>query len=115
MHPQLSPGFVLAGNPLGYSLGGRPPAVERVMIPKPNGRHHLGSIARGWALYVRHGCSSDAFGVLNHHLWWRTWRWLRKKHHAPEEGSSAIATDRPMVAAEGIRLVRSGPCRCGNA
>jgi len=40
----------------------------------------LGQITRGWALYFRHGSSSHAFGALNHHLWWRTWRWLGKKH-----------------------------------
>jgi RNA-directed DNA polymerase len=38
----------------------------------------LGQVTRGWAMYFRHGSSSRAFGL--HHLWWRTWRWLRKKH-----------------------------------
>ncbi len=41
---------------------------------------HLGQITRGWALYFRHGSSAHAFGLLQHHLWWQTWRWLRKKH-----------------------------------
>lgn len=40
----------------------------------------LGQITRGWALYFRHGASARALGLLNHHLWWRVWRWLRKKH-----------------------------------
>ena len=40
----------------------------------------LGQVTRGWALYFRHGSSSRAFGLLQHHLWWRAWRWLRKKH-----------------------------------
>ncbi|KFU75200.1 DNA polymerase [Amycolatopsis lurida NRRL 2430] len=40
----------------------------------------LGQITRGWAIYFRHGASSRAFGALNHHLWWRVWRWLRNKH-----------------------------------
>lgn len=42
--------------------------------------HRLGQITRGWALYFRHGSSTRAFGLLTHHLWWRTWRWLVKKH-----------------------------------
>lgn len=41
---------------------------------------HLGQTTRGWALYFRHGSSSHAFGLLSHHLWWRVWRWLRRKH-----------------------------------
>ncbi len=41
---------------------------------------HLGQVTRGWAFYFRHGASSQAFGTLNHHLWWRVWRWLRSKH-----------------------------------
>jgi RNA-directed DNA polymerase len=41
---------------------------------------HLAQITRGWALYFRHGSSSRAFGALNHHLWWSTWRWLVNKH-----------------------------------
>jgi RNA-directed DNA polymerase len=41
---------------------------------------HLGQMTRGWVLYFRHGSSSAAFGALNHHLWWRVWRWLRNKH-----------------------------------
>jgi RNA-directed DNA polymerase len=40
----------------------------------------LGQITRGWALYFRHGSSSRAFSALQHHLWWRVWRWLQKKH-----------------------------------
>jgi RNA-directed DNA polymerase len=41
---------------------------------------HLGQMTRGWAFYFRHGSSSRAFGALNHHVWWRVWRWLRNKH-----------------------------------
>lgn len=40
----------------------------------------LGQITRGWALYFRHGSSSNAFSDLQHHLWWRVWSWLRHKH-----------------------------------
>jgi RNA-directed DNA polymerase len=40
----------------------------------------LGQITRGWMLYFRHGSSSRAFGLLRHHLWWRVWRWLKRKH-----------------------------------
>ena len=67
----------------------------------------LGQITRGWALYFRHGSSSHAFGALNHHLWWRTWRWLRKKH--PNRSARWIirhyyGPGQWWPTAEGIRL-----------
>jgi RNA-directed DNA polymerase len=40
----------------------------------------VGQIARGWALYFRHGSSSRAYSNLQDYLWWRIWRWLMKKH-----------------------------------
>lgn len=40
----------------------------------------LGQIARGWALYFRHGASKTAFEELHRYLWRRVWLWLRKKH-----------------------------------
>ena len=40
----------------------------------------LNYTTRGWALYFRHGASSAAYHDLQHHLWWSTWRWLRKRH-----------------------------------
>jgi RNA-directed DNA polymerase len=49
-------------------------------LPAKNLFIYLGQITRGWALYFRHGSSSYVFGLLQHHLWWRAWRWLRKKH-----------------------------------
>ena len=68
---------------------------------------HLGQVTRGWALYFRHGSSSRAFGALNHHLWWRVWRWLRRKH--PNRNAKWIVhhyygPGRWWPTAEGIRL-----------
>jgi RNA-directed DNA polymerase len=57
-------------------------ATGRQTHHMPAGRlfQHLGQLTRGWALYFRHGSSSHAFRQLSHHLWWRVWRWLRRKH-----------------------------------
>jgi RNA-directed DNA polymerase len=53
---------------------------QTTSLPAKNMFAHLGQITRGWALYFRHGASARAFDLLNHHLWWRAWRWLRNKH-----------------------------------
>ena len=61
---------------------------QTTSLPAARLFQQLGQMTRGWALYFRHGSSSRAFGLLNHHLWWRTWRWLRKKH--PNRNASWI-------------------------
>ncbi len=53
---------------------------ESTYLPAHTMFLQLGRITRGWTQYFRHGSSSRAFGALNHHLWWRVWRWLRSKH-----------------------------------
>jgi RNA-directed DNA polymerase len=40
----------------------------------------LNPILRGWTNYHRHGAASRTFDYLDHYLWWRIVRWLRKKH-----------------------------------
>jgi RNA-directed DNA polymerase len=40
----------------------------------------MNQITRGWALYFRHGAASDAFHELGRYLWYRVWKWLRRKH-----------------------------------
>ena len=42
--------------------------------------HALNPILRGWTSYHRHAASSHTFNYLDHYLWWRIVRWLRKKH-----------------------------------
>jgi RNA-directed DNA polymerase len=57
-------------------------ATSRQTTSLPAGTlfRHLDQLTRGWMLYFRHGSSSRAFGLLGHHLWWRVWRWLKRKH-----------------------------------
>ena len=42
--------------------------------------HALNPILRGWTSYHRHAVSKRCFNYLDHYLWWRVVRWLRKKH-----------------------------------
>lgn len=35
---------------------------------------------RGWTTYFRHGASKAAFSELEHYLWHRVWKWLRRRH-----------------------------------
>jgi len=42
--------------------------------------HALNPILRGWTNYYRHAASKRCFAYLNHYLWWRVIRWLRKKY-----------------------------------
>lgn len=80
---------------------------QTTSLPAARLFQQLGQMTRGWALYFRHGSSSRAFGLLNHHLWWRTWRWLVKKH--PNRTASWIirhyyGPGQWWPAEEGIRL-----------
>ncbi len=75
---------------------------------------HLGQITRGWTLYFRHGSSSRAFGLLRHHLWWRTWRWLKNKH--PKQRAKWIirryyGPGQWWPAANGVRLFQPDTVR----
>lgn len=40
----------------------------------------LNPVLRGWTNYHRHAASSRTFNYLDHFLWWRIVRWLRRKH-----------------------------------
>ena len=67
----------------------------------------LGRMTRGWGLYFRHGASSKAYSDLQHFLWWRVWKWLRKKHpHRPAKWIiSQYYPDKGWWPAyEGVRL-----------
>lgn len=41
----------------------------------------LSQTLRGWTTYFRHGASKVTFSELEHYLWHRVWKWLRRKHH----------------------------------
>lgn len=40
----------------------------------------LGQILRGWTAYFKHGASKIAFSELEHYVWHRVFKWLRRKH-----------------------------------
>jgi RNA-directed DNA polymerase len=40
----------------------------------------LGQRLRGWTTYFRHGASKITFSELEHYLWHRVWKWLRRRH-----------------------------------
>jgi len=42
--------------------------------------HALNPVLRGWTNYHRHAAAKRCFSYLDHYLWWRVMRWLRKKH-----------------------------------
>jgi RNA-directed DNA polymerase len=42
--------------------------------------HALNPALRGWTNYHRHTAASRCFRYIDHYLWWRVIRWLRKKH-----------------------------------
>ncbi len=40
----------------------------------------LNPVLRGWCNYFRHGASSRSFNYLQNFVFWRIFRWLRKRH-----------------------------------
>jgi RNA-directed DNA polymerase len=60
----------------------------------------LNPVVRGWCHYFKFGCSSKTFGYLNHYLWWRVARWLRKRH-----GRLSWTALQRKVFHEGYRIV----------
>ena len=40
----------------------------------------LNPMLRGWCNYFRHGASARTFNYLQHFVFWRIYRWLRKRH-----------------------------------
>jgi RNA-directed DNA polymerase len=58
---------------------------------------------RGWCHYFKYGSSSATFGYLNHYLWWRAARWLRKRH-----GRLSWSQLRRKVFTDGYRIVADG-------
>ena len=46
--------------------------------------HHLNPMVRGWTTYFRYDAAKRTFACVDHFVWWRVMRWLRKKH--PKRG-----------------------------
>ncbi|GAB3976400.1 group II intron reverse transcriptase/maturase [Actinoallomurus acanthiterrae] len=66
----------------------------------------VNSVVRGWCHYFKYGSSSGTFGYLNHYLWWRVARWLRKRHGrlSWKQIRRKVFTDGYRIVAEGIEL-----------
>lgn len=56
----------------GHSNGGRTP--EEILI------FRLNPVIRGWANYFRGSNAKAAFSRLDHLLWWKIWKALRRRH-----------------------------------
>ena len=41
---------------------------------------HLNPMVRGWTTYFRYDAAKRTFAYVDHFVWWRVMRWLRKKH-----------------------------------
>ena len=41
---------------------------------------HLNPKIRGWANYFRHVVSKDVYSYVDHHIFWATWKWARRRH-----------------------------------
>lgn len=67
----------------------------------------INPVVRGWCHYFKHGSSSATFGYLNHYLWWRVARWLRKRHPrlSWKQLQRKVFTDRYHIVAAGIELL----------
>ena len=35
---------------------------------------------RGWGMYFRHVSSKDTFSKIDYHLWWKSYRWSKRRH-----------------------------------
>jgi RNA-directed DNA polymerase len=40
----------------------------------------LNPVIRGWANYHRHGVAAEAFGRVDSEIWYRLWRWAKRRH-----------------------------------
>ncbi|GAA4897857.1 group II intron reverse transcriptase/maturase [Streptomonospora salina] len=70
----------------------------------------LGQILRGWTNYYRHGASKIAFSELDHYVWHRVWKWLRRRHRRRHwrwiVRTYGSPRDRWGYAADGVDLFR---------
>ncbi|WP_017578719.1 group II intron reverse transcriptase/maturase [Nocardiopsis valliformis] len=68
----------------------------------------LGLLLRGWTTYFRHGASKIAFSDLEHYVWHRVWKWLRRRHRRKNWRWIARTYGTPHnqwgFAAEGVEL-----------
>jgi RNA-directed DNA polymerase len=53
-------------------------------------RDQLNSVLRGWTAYFSYGSCALAYRALEHHVWHRTYRFLRKRHKADRGGNPDI-------------------------
>jgi RNA-directed DNA polymerase len=53
-------------------------------------RDQLNSVLRGWTAYFSYGSCALAYRALAHHVWHRTYRFLRKRHKADRGGNPDI-------------------------
>ena len=42
----------------------------------------------GWGMYYRHVVSNDTFSKVDYHIWWKTFRWAKRRH--PNKSKSWI-------------------------
>jgi RNA-directed DNA polymerase len=47
---------------------------------------HLNPLIRGWALYHRHQASKATFKRVDHVIFWRLWRWAKRRHPRKNAG-----------------------------
>lgn len=66
----------------------------------------INPVVRGWCHYFKYGSSSATFGYLNHYMWWRAARWLRKRHGrlSWNQLRRKVLTDGYRIVADGIEL-----------
>jgi RNA-directed DNA polymerase len=53
-------------------------------------RDQLNSVLRGWTAYFSYGSCALAYRALEHHVWHRTYHFLRKRHKADRGGNPNI-------------------------
>ncbi len=66
----------------------------------------INPVVQGWCHYFKYGSSSATFGYLNHYLWWRAARWLRKRHSrlSWNQLRRRVFTDGYRIVVDGIEL-----------
>ena len=65
----------------------------------------LNPVLRGWCNYFRHGASARTFNYLQNYVFWRIYRWVRKRH-AGLNTHTMVRRDLPNweIADEGIEM-----------
>lgn len=56
-------------------------AIKERSSAKPEALiQRLNSMIKGWAMYHRHICAREAFKKVNNHIWFKIWKWARRRH-----------------------------------